>query len=246
MRSGRWSASSCRSDVDLSPNLRTEGSSTPCSFGRKRACLGATSPSGSARGRPSSIASQTGRSAVTGQRFSKRFSWRSTMTESSSTLRSSERTRTLRAEKGGHHECTGSFSRWVLHQGPCARRLQRATDPHPTHAGPARRSHRRGRNHRKPRARPSVPSGHGLRLQRDPCAAQGAPHQAGHLPESDAKTSEASCRPPPLRQALPRRNILPRPKALPRPRNSLREDGPKLPRPASARLLRPLAPRPAW
>ena len=43
------------------------------------------------------------------------------------------------AEKGDQQECIGSFSRWVLHQDPRARRHVGAADPPPDHARPAAR-----------------------------------------------------------------------------------------------------------
>lgn len=46
--------------------------------------------------------------------------------------------------KGDHQECTGSFSRWVLHQDPRPRRHETAPAPRRNHARPATRVDSRG------------------------------------------------------------------------------------------------------
>ena len=130
-------------------------------------------------------------SGATGLQFSRRCRYESTTTESSSTLRSFEPTRTLRAEKGDHQQRTGSFSRWILDKGPCARRHERASAPRRAHARPATRVDRRGSDHQRARAGPSVHSRHGLRFERDPRAPEVPENQAGHpsAPHAEKETT---------------------------------------------------------
>lgn len=140
----------------------------PCSIARKQASLGVTCLSDLGLGKPSTTSSLAGRTSVTGLASSKRFKSTSTRTESSSTHRLFEPTRTLRAEKGDPKQCIGSFSRWLLHEGPRPHRRARAPAPHRTHARPTARVDRRGKHPPHSRTRPKNPRGHGVRLGRHP------------------------------------------------------------------------------
>ena len=157
---------------------------------------------------------------------------------SSSTPRSSAHTKMRRAEKGDQKQCTGSFSRWVLHKDPRARRLRRSAAPRRAHAGTTARVHGRRADHRKEPVRASPSWRHWVRLPGHPRPPAVASDKGGHSGASNAQ-EEASARPKTLRPSLSRRVLFPRPQALPGTRNALRENGSELPRAA------PLGVRPA-
>src|SRR5690606_8914109 len=127
----------------------------------------ATYPNALGPGRPSTTDSRIGHDEDTGGEISTPCSTRSTMKVSSSTLQSCEPTRILRAEKGDQQECIGSFSRWLLHEDPRPRRLERAPGPRRDHAGSTARLDGSRGNHRRTRLRGCVHSGHGIRLELD-------------------------------------------------------------------------------
>jgi len=146
----------------------------------------------------------------------------------------------LRAEKGDHQQCAGSFSRWILHEDPRPRRHEGAAPTRPAHAGPAARVNRRRGDHRKPRAWQSLHSRHRLRLRRYSQPVAFDADQARHSCEPDSQEKAAS-RPTPIRRTLPRRGLLSRPQALPGSCHALREDLAELSRPPPGRMLDDLA-----
>ena len=156
--------------------------------------------------------------------------------------RSCEPTKMRPAEKGDRQECDWSFSRWILHQDPRARRHVGAADPPPDHARPAARVHGRGSDHRRPRAGQSVRSRHWLRLECDPQGGAAQAHEGGNLSEPVPQQT-ASLRQGNLRLPLPRRGVLPPRQALPGSGDSLREDGTQLPGAAPPRRNDGLATR---
>jgi toxin ParE1/3/4 len=145
-----------------------------------------------------------------------------------------EPTRTLRAEKGDHQQCSWSLSRWVHHESPRARRQQRAAAPHRAHARAKARVHRRRGHHRETRARQSPDRRYRLRLG---CHSKSAPksgHQGSHPCEPDTE-EQAPARSQALCVQVSRRDVLPQLEALPCHCNAFREDRQELPLAPSAR-----------
>jgi len=160
---------------------------------------------------------------------------------SSSTLRSYVRIKTQRAEKGDQVQCTGSFSRWVLHKDPRARRLRRAAARPQNHARATTRVDGRPRNHREQLVREGFRSGYWIRLAGDSRLPEVTPRTCRDSSASNAQ-EEASPRPNALRPTLPSRMLLPRPQTLSCTRYPFRKDGAKLPRVPSPCFRAYLAP----
>lgn len=214
----------------------------PCSFAPRLAFHGATSQSGSARGRPSTTSSRCGPIVATGRRSSGRFNWMSPTTASSSTPPSCEPTRMRREEKGGPEQCTGAFSRWILHEDSRSHRRERPPAPRRNHARTAARVDRRRVDRQRARTREQAHRGHRLRLRRHPRVRQEGGAEAGHSSTSRS-AQEASARSGRLSNALPGRGLLSQPEALSWPRHSLREDREALSGSPPRRLHQDLAQR---
>lgn len=225
---------------DRNPGLETGTSSTRCCIEPAPASPGVTCRSASALGKRSTTSSHAGPTSATGDASSKPFSSGSTKTESSSTHRLFEPTRMLRAERGDPKQCSGSLSRWLLHEGPRTRRRERAAAPHRNHAGPAARIHSRRSDPPRTRPRLESPRGHRLRFGRDPGVREADGHEARDSSPPDPQ-EEASARSCLVLDEVPRRVLLPSTQTLSRTRFTLRQNRQAFPGSPSSRLRENLA-----
>ena len=205
---GSWWRGSSLRDVARGRFEATATSSTPSCGGSRLVRLGATSLSGTAVGSPCTTASTAGRSAESGSACSRRSSSTSMMKVASSMARSSGRTKTPRAEKGGPMQCSGPFSRRFFLQDPRDHDDRGQTASHHPHARPAARLDGSGAPDRS-RDRQGSGCRRRVRLRCDRRRGPPERHEACHRDEPHPEVQSTSQVSPPVSPPRKRRVLLP-------------------------------------